>query len=173
MRSKSIYHGKVIDVNAEWVELPGGRACELEIVRHPGGAAAVALDNNANVCLLRQYRHAADGWLWELPAGRIDPGEQPLATARRELQEEAGLRAERWEPLGSLFSSPGIFTEVIHLFLARELQAVEQRHEEHEVIEVHWLPFAEAVAKAGAGEIRDAKTIIGLFRAQGVMGKSS
>lgn len=159
-----VYRGKIIDLCLEHVTLPNGAAAELEIVRHPGGAAVVALDPENRVCLLRQYRHAAGGWLWELPAGKLDPGEPPLATARRELQEEAGLHAARWESLGKIISSPGVFTEVVHLFLARDLSRVPANAEAHEVFEVHWVPFAEALAQARTGEITDAKTLAGLFR---------
>lgn len=160
-----IYRGKIIDLYLEHVTLPNGAVAELEIVRHPGGAAVVALDSENRVCLLRQYRHAAGGWLWELPAGKLDPGESPLATAQRELQEEAGLRAARWEPLGKIISSPGVFTEIVHLFLARDLSGVLANAEAHEVFEVHWVPFVQALAQARTGEITDAKTLVGLFRA--------
>ena len=126
-----IYQGDIIDVNIEIVQLPDGRQFDLEIVRHPGGAATVALNEENQICLLRQYRHAANGWLWELPAGKLDHQEEPLRTAQRELHEEAGLRAKTWDSLGSLVSSPGVFTEVIHLFIARGLANVETRIEEH------------------------------------------
>ncbi len=166
---KPIYKGKVIDLNLETIELPNRRMCELEIVHHPGGAAALALDDADRVCLLRQFRHAADGWLWELPAGRLDMGEQPLATAQRELREEAGLVAQRWDTLGTLVSSPAVLTEVIHLYLARELKQVPAAVEPDEVIEVHWLPLSELLTWANSNEIRDAKTLIGLFRAQNLL----
>src|SRR5204863_877645 len=90
-----VYRGKIVDVYREWVVLPNGREAELEIVRHPGGAAAVALDVEGRVCLLRQYRHAAGGWIWELPAGKLEPNEPPHRTAARELEEEAGRRANQ------------------------------------------------------------------------------
>jgi 8-oxo-dGTP pyrophosphatase MutT (NUDIX family) len=167
-----VYHGKIIDLCLEHVTLPNGAQTELEIVHHPGGAAIVALDDDGRVCLLRQYRHAAGGWLWELPAGKLDPGEPPLVTARRELQEEAGRQATRWESLGNIISSPGIFTEIVHLFLARELSGVSAQHEAHEVFEVHWVPFTEALALAGTGEITDSKTLAGLFRAERVIGRT-
>ena len=164
-RETLVYRGKIIDLYLEQVTLPNGAVAELEIVRHPGGAAVVALDSENQVCLLRQYRHAAGGWLWELPAGKLDPGESPLTTAQRELQEEAGLHAARWESLGKIISSPGVFTEVVHLFLARNLSGVSANAEAHEVLEVHWVPFAKALTQARAGEIMDAKTLAGLFRA--------
>lgn len=165
-----VYRGKIIDLCLEHVTLPNGAVAELEIVRHPGGAAVVALDSGNRVCLLRQYRHAAGGWLWELPAGKLDPGESPLVTAQRELQEEAGLHAARWEPLGKIISSPGVFTEIVNLFLARDLSGVLASAEAHEVFEVHWVPFAEALAQARTGEITDAKTLVGLFRADKLRG---
>lgn len=166
---KPIYRGKVIDLNLETVELPNKQTCELEIVHHPGGAAALALDNAQQVCMLRQFRHAADGWLWELPAGRLDAGEQPLATAQRELREEAGLLAQRWDMLGTLVSSPAVLTEVIHLYLARDLEQVPAAVEPDEVIEVHWLPLSELLEWANNNKIRDAKTLIGLFRARDLL----
>jgi 8-oxo-dGTP pyrophosphatase MutT (NUDIX family) len=161
----SVFSGRVIQVNVECVQLPNGSIADLEIIHHPGGAAVVALDANRNVCLLRQFRHAANGYLWELPAGKIDNKEPPLETARRELSEEAGASAVKWESLGDYVSSPGVFTEVVHLFLATGLQVTEQGHEEHEVIEVHWKPLDEAVRLARNGEIRDGKTLVGIFRA--------
>ena len=166
---KPIYKGKVIDLNLETVELPNKQTCELEIVHHPGGAAALALDNAHQVCMLRQFRHAADGWLWELPAGRLDAGEQPLATAQRELREETGLLAQRWDMLGTLVSSPAVLTEVIHLYLARDLEQVPAAVEPDEVIEVHWLPLSELLGWAHNNKICDAKTLIGLFRAQDLL----
>jgi 8-oxo-dGTP pyrophosphatase MutT (NUDIX family) len=169
MNGKRMYHGRVVDLDVETVILPNGAEAELEIVRHPGGAAAVAVDDRGRVCLLRQFRYAAGGWLWELPAGKLDPGETPEVTVARELEEEAGLRAARWLSLGRVVSSPGVFTEVVHLFLARDLSAVPSSNEAHELIEVHWLPFKEAVARVHAGDFVDGKTVIGLLRAQHVM----
>lgn len=161
---KIIYAGKIIRLTLDTVRLPNGAVAELEIIHHPGGAAVVALDAENRVCLLRQYRHAAGGWLWELPAGKLDNGEAPLGCAQRELEEEAGLQAGQWQSLGKIVSSPGVFTEVIHLFLARKLTAVPARAEEHEVIEVHWFAWSEALRMAQAGEIEDAKTLAGLLR---------
>lgn len=166
---KVVYAGRVIRLNLETVRLPNGATAELEIVHHPGGAAVVALDAQGRLCLLRQYRHAVGGWLWELPAGKLDHSEAPLLCAQRELEEEAGMQAADWQSLGKIVSSPGVFTEVIHLYRARVLRAVPARTEEHEVIEVHWLPWAEALHMAQAGEIVDAKTLAGLLRAQGLV----
>jgi 8-oxo-dGTP pyrophosphatase MutT (NUDIX family) len=159
-----MYSGRVIEVNVERVELPNGTTADLEIIHHPGGAAIVAVDEKENVCLLRQFRHAAGGWIWELPAGRLEPGEPPLETARRELVEEAGRTARQWQDLGVILSSPGVLTERIHLFLAQGLAACPQLLEKHEVIEVHWIALWEAVVMAQDGRISDAKSVIGLLR---------
>ncbi len=159
------FRGRVITVTTDEVVLPNGHRAELEVVHHPGGAAAVALDTEDRVCLLRQYRYVAGGWIWELPAGKLEPHEPPLTTAQRELIEEAGVRADTWESLGSVLSSPGVFGEVLHLFFARKLHAVALSHEGAEVIEVHWVPFGEAHRWALDGTLRDAKTVIGLTRA--------
>src|SRR5580698_10890232 len=123
LKSTQQYKGRVISVTVDDVLLPNGRQAALEVVHHPGGAAIVALNDLKQMCLLRQYRYVAGGWIWELPAGKLEPAEPPETTARRELLEEAGVLARDWEGLGTLFSSPGVFSEVIHLFLARGLSA--------------------------------------------------
>lgn len=160
-----IYQGRVITLNIEKVELPNKSVATLEIVHHPGGAAIVALDRDHRVCLLKQYRHAAGGWIWELPAGKIDHQEPPFDTAHRELAEEAGMRAAHWRYLGQYLSSPGVFTEVIHLYLATGLTAETSRPEEHEVFEVAWRPLTEVIAMIHSGELRDGKSIVGVLRA--------
>lgn len=160
-----LYHGKIIDLDLEPVTLPNGVQTELEIVRHPGGAAVVALDAQSRVCLLRQWRYAVGGWIWELPAGKLDAGEAPGITAARELREEAGLVAAHWSGLGRVVSSPGVFTEIVHLFLAQDLTQVGAQTEPQECLEVHWIPLQEALARAGTDDISDAKTVIGLYRA--------
>ncbi len=165
MSSRHIYQGRVIALDIDSVTLPNGHHCELEVISHPGGAAVVALNERDEVCLLRQYRHVATDWLWELPAGKLDAG-SPLENAQRELAEEAGVRAGRWWSLGSYFSSPGVFKEVVHLFLARDLVPCEANLESDEVLTVTWVPFAQACARAVNGEIVDGKTIVALLRTQ-------
>jgi 8-oxo-dGTP pyrophosphatase MutT (NUDIX family) len=160
------FRGRIITVTTDEVRLPNGHLASLEVVHHPGGAAAVAIDAQERVCLLRQYRYVAEGWLWELPAGKLEPNEPPLVTAQRELIEEAGVSARIWRGLGAYLSSPGIFTEVLHLFLATAIEPATTAHERAEVIEVHWLPFAQACEWALSGEIRDGKTALGLLRAR-------
>lgn len=163
---KHVYAGRVVRLDLETVRLPNGVRHELEIVHHPGGAAVAAVDAQRRVCLIRQYRHAAGGWVWELPAGKLEPAEPPGETARRELAEEAGMQASEWRTLGTSLSSPGVFTEVVHLYLALELAPVPLAHEPAEVIEIHWVPLDEACARALRGEINDAKTVIGLLRSR-------
>lgn len=164
-RERRLYHGPVVDVVAETARFPDGHEAELEIVRHPGGSAVVARDHAGAVCLLRQYRHVARDWIWELPAGKREGLEDPKRTAVRELEEEAGVRARQWRALGHTLSSPGVFTEVIHLYCAWDLAPGTRAHERLEYIEVHWIPLATALKWAADGEISDAKSVVGLFRA--------
>jgi ADP-ribose pyrophosphatase len=162
---KTVYPGRLITLNLETARLPDGREVELEIVRHPGGAVAAAVNERGEVCLIRQWRHAAGGFIWEVPAGRLDAGEAPEAAARRELLEEAGVIAAEWTSLGAMLPSPGFCDERLHLFLARGLTLVpaQQEHDEH--IAIHWRPLAQALAMAASGEIEDGKTLAILLRA--------
>ncbi len=174
MSGRRIYHGRIIDLDIEPVVTPAGHGFDLEVVRHPGGAAAVVLDGRSRVCLLRQYRYVMGAHIWELPAGKLEPDEPPLVTAQREAEEEAGVRAREWLPLGRMYSSPGVFTEVIHLYLARDLlPRVATDHEPEESIEVHWIDFAQAMTWADQGEINDAKSLAGLYRARAVLGQGA
>jgi ADP-ribose pyrophosphatase len=163
---KVIYEGRVIKVSVDTVELPNGTRVPLELVRHPGGAAVVAIDDQDRVCVLRQYRYAAGGYIYELPAGKLEPDEPPEATARRELVEEGSVSAAHWASLGAFYSSPGVFTEVIHLFLATGLTPAASSPEDDEVFQVEWWPLALAAERARNGELTDAKTIVGILRAE-------
>ena len=163
---RRVFTGRVLKLNLEQVRLPNGQVAELEIAHHPGGAAVVAVDAEGRVCLLRQFRHAAGGWLTELPAGKLDGGEPPLECARRELAEEAGVSARQWEKLGEFFSSPGVLTEVIHLFLAQDLEPADASPEDHEVLEATWVPLQDAIDLAASGRLQDAKSVIGLLWAR-------
>jgi ADP-ribose pyrophosphatase len=153
----------------ESLTLPNGEQVELEIVHHPGGAAVVALDDSEQVCLLRQYRHATGGWLWELPAGKLEAGENPQTTAKRELHEETGVKAGHWQRLGDIVVTPGFCDEVVHLFLAKELTHTVAQPETHEVIEIHWVPFDQALSSLYDGTLRDAKTMLGLTLAEKII----
>ena len=164
--SRRVFDGRVVRVDLDEVHLPGGTTTELEIVRHQGAAAVVPLDERERVVLVRQYRHAAGGWLLEVPAGKLDPGETPEACARREVAEEVGLRPARLEPLGWIWTTPGFTDERIWLYLGRELEPAAVALDDDEVLEPVWLDLDDAVARASGGEIRDAKTVCALLRAR-------
>lgn len=165
--SRLIYDGRLIRLNKENVSLPNGNEVELDIVHHPGGAVVTALNDKQEVCLLQQYRHATGGVIWELPAGCIEPDDEtPLATARRELEEEAGLVAGEWQDLGSIYTTPGFCDEVLYLFLARELTETRTDHGADELIELYWVSLNEALQMVSRNDIRDSKTVAGLFKAK-------
>ncbi len=169
---RQLYKGRIVDLRLEQVTLPNGTTAALEIVHHPGAAAVAAVDAAGQVVLIRQYRHAAGGFIWELPAGVLAaPDEPPEACARRELEEEVGLTAGKLSPLGTILTTPGFADERIHLFLARELAAGRRAQEADEVIaEVRRVALAEALAMVRRGEIVDGKTIAGLFLAAAALG---
>jgi len=164
--SHHIFSGRIIDVSTERLRYGNGREYDLDFVRHPGAAAVVAVDGADRVCLVRQYRHGVTDFLWEIPAGKLDPGEAPEVCAVRELAEETGVRARRWTALGTFLPAPGIFTEVIHLYLARDLEVGSAAPDADEELEIQWLPIADAADKVLHGEWNDGKTAIALWRAQ-------
>ena len=164
--SRPIHQGHVIALSNETLRYASGREHQLDFVRHPGAAAVVALDAAQRICVVRQYRHAVGDFLWEIPAGKLDPGEDPDACAVRELAEETGVRATRWMPLGLFYPAPGIFTEVIHLYLARELVLGTAQPDVDEELELEWLPFEAALGHVRRGEWNDGKTAMALLRAQ-------
>jgi len=161
---RPIYTGRVVDLSIDRVQLPDGRECELELVRHPGAAAVVPVDGEGRVLLVRQYRYASGGWLLEVPAGKLDGGELPEACAAREVEEETGFRPGRLLPMGWIWTTPGFTDERIWLFLALELSKTRQRLQPDELLTVERMPLEEAVRRAGRGEIRDAKSVCALLR---------
>ena len=162
---KKIYDGKIISLSVVSTTLPNNAEVDLEIIDHPGGAAVVAVDDKNQICLLKQYRYAFDEWLWELPAGKIDDCEPPQQTAIRELTEEAGVIAAHWQNLGKFISSPGVFRECVYLFMAKGLTHTDHQQAEDEVIEIHWLPFDQAVAWVMKGDIKDGKSALAILKA--------
>lgn len=154
----------VVDLGVETAELPNGVTVELAVVRHPGASAIVALDDQRRVTLLHQWRHAVGGWLWEVPAGCRRVGESARECAERELSEEAGLCARRFDHLGSIVTIPSFCDERIELFLARELADAPGQLDDDEVIRVERFGLDEASAMAARGEIVDAKSIVALLR---------
>jgi ADP-ribose pyrophosphatase len=160
-----IYKGHIIDVRLENLTLPNGLAVTFEIVRHPGAAAVVAIDEHNEVTLVHQFRHAAGGYIFEVPAGTLHAGEPPETCARRELREEAGLEAAEWTHLGTIFTAPGFCDERIHLFLARRLSPGAQQLDHDEVLSVRRVAFSSALEMIRDGRIQDAKSIAGLHLA--------
>jgi ADP-ribose pyrophosphatase len=165
------YSGHVIDLDLDTVRFPDGSIGHLEMIRHPGAAAVLPFIDppdaaDPRVLLLRQFRHAADSYLWEIPAGRLEPGEAPEACARRELREEAGMNAGRITPLVSVFTTPGFTDELIHLFSAHKLSPVPTAREADEFMEVHAVRWSEVGRRIRQGQIRDAKTLTALMFVQ-------
>ncbi len=166
IQSRTVHRGRVVEITVDRVELPNGHQVDLDMVRHPGASAVVPFISETEILLVRQYRWAAGGFIYEIPAGKLDHrGEDPLACARRELLEEVGQHATDFQPLGSIVTAPGFTDEVIHLFLATGLEEGRQNLEEDEVLEIVRMPFDQAMDWARSGRIRDAKTLCGLFRA--------
>ncbi|OQW30164.1 MAG: ADP-ribose pyrophosphatase [Nitrospira sp. SG-bin2] len=160
--TRNIYTGKVVTLNIDTVTLPNGATIDLETIRHPGAAAVVPVKDDGTVVLIRQFRHAAGGFIYEIPAGKLQPGEDPLHCASRELEEEVGYRASSFELLTSIFTAPGFADEVIHVYKATGLTKGRQQLDPDEVLDIIEMPLAEAVNKIEDGTIRDAKTIVGL-----------
>ena len=161
----TLHEGRVFTLVKENVRLENGVTVDLDIIRHPGAAAMVPFKDDRTLLLIRQYRHATDGFIWEIPAGTLDPDETPLECAKRELVEEIGYSAAKWHKLGEITPVPGYSDERIHIFCAGNLSPAGQHLDRDEIISVHQVPFDEAVKMAARGEIVDAKTISGLFMA--------
>lgn len=159
-----VFAGRVLDVGVEQHCLPGGRTATFEVVRHPGGAAVLPVLPDGRVLLIRQFRPALGTMLWEIPAGRLEPGETPEECVRRELIEEAGYAAGRLESLGGLWSTAGFCDEHVALFAAFDLIPVPPAPEPDEIIEPIAMPLPEALALVFSGELRDAKTQLALLR---------
>lgn len=162
--SQLIYRGRILTLRRDTVTLPNGREAVREVAEHPGGVGILALDGENRAALVWQYRYAFGRAMWEIPAGKREPGEEPLATARRELQEEVGASAAHWQALGEIIPSPGCYGERLWLYLARELTLGRTHPDEDEFLELQWMPLEELTEKCLAGEIQDAKTIIAALK---------
>ncbi len=161
----TIFKGLVVDIEQMEVKIGERGWHTYQIIRHPGGVGVLPLHDDGTVTLIRQLRPAANGFLLEIPAGRLHPGEDPAVCGLREMTEETGLRAGRMDSLGTFRASPGVFDEVIHLYLATGLTQGEAEPEQYEEIETVRLPLPEALQMAALGDINDGKTITALFRA--------
>lgn len=163
LNTERIYRGKLVGLRVDTVRLPSGRKTKREIIEHGAVVAVVAIDSEDNVLLVRQYRKAVEKMLLEIPAGGIEPGEEPLHSARRELEEETGFTAGKWESLGGFYTSPGFCTEYIHLYRATELQQGGLPADDDESIELIRVPLKEVTELIDSGDICDAKSVAGLM----------
>jgi ADP-ribose pyrophosphatase len=169
--SERLYTGKVINLDRDTVQFPNGSTGQLEMVRHPGASAVVPfLDDprgpDPRINLIRQFRHAADTFIWEIPAGRLDPGETPATCAQRELEEEIGMTADVLARLTTIYTTPGFTNEKIHLFMATELKKGTHKREADEFMEVHTRRWSEVMDMIRTGQIVDGKTLVAILFVQ-------
>jgi ADP-ribose pyrophosphatase len=161
LSSRQVYKGKVVSLRVDEISLMNGGRATREVVEHPGAVVVIALDEERRVALVRQYRHAVNCYLLELPAGGLEPGESPLETAQRELREEVGVEAAAWTRLGSFFSSPGFASEILHVFLAEQLRPARAEPDDDEDIVVVRYRLSELYEEPG--QLRDAKSLAALL----------
>ena len=166
LHSKTVFEGRIITVQVDEARLPDGKTAGREVVRHPGGVTVLPLGADNTVTLVRQYRYPLGQELLELPAGKLDPGEDPVTGALRELKEETGAEPETFLPLGKLLPAPGCYGETLHLFLAKGLKFSQQQLDPDEFLNVERVPFDEMVHRCVNGEIDDAKTVAAVLRAK-------
>lgn len=165
IRTQTVFSGRIFSVEQMDVFLPDGSAAVRQVVRNPGAAAVVALDDRNRAAMVRQYRTAVGRVMLELPAGKLEPGEDPLLCAQRELMEETGLTAGRWQKLAAMRSSPGFCDEVLHLFLARDLTQGENNLDDDEFLTLSWVPLCDLLSMIDSGDLADAKSITALLLA--------
>jgi ADP-ribose pyrophosphatase len=166
LSSERVYTGRLLKIDKDKVELPNGRTTDLEMVRHPGASAIVPFVTDDEILLIRQFRYATGGFIYEVPAGTLHKGEAPEECARREIQEEVGHRAGTLVPLGSILTTPGFTDEIIHLYAAHDLSPVPQNLDHDEVLTVERMPFVQAIEMVRDGRIKDAKSICALLLAR-------
>ena len=166
---QEIFRGRLVQVHADEVLLPNGETTVREVVEHVDGVAIVALDEENRVLTVTQFRYVFGKTLLEIPAGKLEPGEDPVTGALRELQEETGAVPGSLISMGRILPAPGCFAEVLHLFLARDLQMKDQNLDEDEFLQVDRIPFAELVRRCLSGEIEDGKTVVGVLKAKALL----
>ena len=162
---ETVYEGVIVNVRRDKARLMDGRITNREVVEHPGGVAVFAMDDQGRVALVRQYRYPMGEETLELPAGKLEPGEDPRDSGLRELAEETGLVPGTFEDMGCLYSSPGILAERIYLYFAKDLTQGPTHPDDGEFVETVWLPYQDLVDKTRRGEIKDGKTLVGILKA--------
>lgn len=162
--NKLVHKGSLISLYKEKFDLTNGKHTYFDIVKHPGGAVIAAINEKNELCLLKQWRHAVQQTIWELPAGCLEPGEAPLLTAQRELEEETGVTASEWQDLGVVIPSPGFCDEQLYCFLAKNIQPGTLKLDDAEQLEAHWLSMETVLKMVENGDIQDAKTLAVIFR---------
>ena len=172
LTSKQIFDGKVVKLYVDTVELPDGSEAIREIVRHPGAVCVIPVTKDMDVVTVKQYRYAFEQIMLEIPAGKLEPGENPLEAVKRELEEESGVVAKKIEYLGEIFTTVAIFDEKIHLYLATELEFKNAHPDEDEFLEVETIPLSELYNMVMDGDIKDAKTQIAILKAYNILYKS-
>ena len=172
IRRISSYQGVVVELTEDMVELTNGAHTVREVVHHPGGVCVAAVDDDGNVFVVRQWRYPFGRELLELPAGKLEKGEDPLPAAVRELSEETGLEADNWSDLGCIYVSPGISTEKLYLYLATGLHQGLAHPDPNEFLDVEKMPLRELADMAMEGTIHDAKTVVGALKALSLLGRN-
>ena len=170
VESRTLFEGHIVKLTLDRARLPDGTLADREVVYHPGGVAILALDEGDNVALVRQYRYPMRQLLLELPAGKLDPGEDPRLAAARELSEETGLEAAEWTDLGEILASPGFCTERLHMYLARGLTHREQHLDKDEFLDVVTVPFRQLADQVVDGTITGAKTVATTLKVKVLLG---
>ncbi len=168
--SQELFKGKIVTLKVDEVLMPDGKLAERELVLHPGGVGVVAVDDEGQVILVRQFRKPIETAIYEIPAGKLDPGEDHRLCGIRELEEETGLRAERFEYLGYIYPSPGFTDEVTHIYLATGLSQGECHPDEDEFLDVVRMPLCDVVTMVMENKINDAKTVAGILKAEKMLG---
>jgi len=159
----TVHRSRVFNLIRENVTLENGVVTDLEFIEHPGATAIIPMLTDSRILLIKQYRHALREYIWEIPAGTLDPQESVMNCAKRELIEETGYSAGKWQKLGEITPVPGYSDERIHIFLAKDLQSAGQKLDQDEIINVHQFEFSDAMKMIEMGEIQDAKSIAGLY----------